>query len=128
MTTLITEDVQARVAEAAACGELIVQRCGSCGRWVWFPRTVCPHCFEDTLEWNTASGSGTVITFSIVHKPQQPAYLTHVPIVFALVLLDEGCEMATTLMGDDRTSVAIGDRVRLAPDGWSRLPQFRLER
>lgn len=128
MSTLISEDIRTRVGEAARQGKLTVQRCGSCGRWVWFPRAVCPHCFEDALEWSTASGYGTVITFSIVHKPQQQEYLTHVPIVFALVRLDEDCEMAATLIGDDRTSVGIGDRVRLAPEGWSRLPQFQLER
>jgi uncharacterized OB-fold protein len=111
-----------------ASSQVQVQHCGACGRWNWFPRPVCPSCFQRALEWRDAGGGGTIKTFTIVHRTHQPRYEPHVPIVLALVRLDEGCEMVTSLVGAKRYEARIGDRVRAtAEDAWSTLVQFELE-
>jgi uncharacterized OB-fold protein len=125
----LSTDGRALLERAAARGELAVQRCTRCDRWVWFPRPACPYCFERSLEWGRPSGRGTVLSFTVIRRPHRPDDLPFVPIVLALIELAEGCQMAASLVGDDRTDARIGDPVRVTAAGrWSRLPQFALAR
>lgn len=113
---------QAHVAEAAKSGALVVQRCTRCRRWIWFPRAICPNCFEHSLEWRRASGRGTVLSFAVIHRTHDERYEPFVPIVLALIRLDEGCEMVATVVREDRARTRVGDRVRLATsERWSQL-------
>jgi uncharacterized OB-fold protein len=124
---LTAVDYSALVSDGADRGELRVQRCTRCERWIWFPRIACPYCFERSLEWRSASGQGTVVTASVIYRQHRRDYDQYVPIVLALIRLDEGCEMISNILGENRSDVKIGDRVRLAPGGrWSTLPQFEL--
>ena len=41
-------------------GVLRIQRCAECSRHVFYPRTVCPHCLSDRLEWVTEIGRAHV--------------------------------------------------------------------
>lgn len=124
---LTAVDYPGLVSGAADDGELRVQCCTRCERWIWFPRVACPYCFRRSLEWRYASGQGTVVTASVIHRQHRRDYDQHVPIVLALIRLDEGCEMVSNILGENRTDVKIGDRVRLTRDRrWSTLPQFEL--
>ncbi len=51
------------------------------------------------------------MTFTIVWRPQTPAFET--PYVIAVVLLDEGVDMLTNLIAVDPAQVSIGARVRV---------------
>lgn len=116
-------------AEAIAQGALPLQQCRACDGWVWFPRVVCPSCFENALEWREASGNGEIAAVSIVHRTHHKDYEPHVPIVLVLVELEEGARMVSSLLGENRLEASIGDRVRVTAKGrWSTLPQFELER
>jgi hypothetical protein len=45
------------------------------------------------------------------------------------IALDEGVEIISTIVGDDRLEAQLDDRVRYADEGrWSVLPQFQLAR
>ncbi|MGH7102312.1 MAG: Zn-ribbon domain-containing OB-fold protein [Acetobacteraceae bacterium] len=46
--------------EAAKKGVLLVRRCTDCGRAHHYPRALCPFCFSDRGEWQSASGNGTI--------------------------------------------------------------------
>ncbi|MBX6352530.1 MAG: Zn-ribbon domain-containing OB-fold protein [Thermoflavifilum sp.] len=108
-------------------GVLRIQRCASCGRHVFYPRLLCPHCFSDQLSWVEASGAGRIHTYTVVHRAFGP-FQADVPYVVALVDLDEGVRMMTRILGD-RSSVRIGARVRVefveADEGLV-LPYFRV--
>ncbi len=53
-------------------GELRLQCCKECGKQIYFPRTLCPYCGSNALEWRLASGRGTVYSTTIVRqKPER---------------------------------------------------------
>jgi uncharacterized OB-fold protein len=109
-------------------GKLLRQRCESCGCVPSYPRVACPRCFEPLL-WFEASGRGTIRTFSVLQRTHSQKYEEHLPIVLVRVELEDGGELISTLVGDDRLEAGIGAAVQFAgSDGWSLLPQFRLAR
>ncbi len=98
--------------EAARRHELRIQRCRSCREHVFYPRYNCPHCGSRELDWVTASGRGTVYTFTVARRPTHPAFADRVPYVIAIVELDEGPRLTTNIVGCDPGAVRIGMRVR----------------
>jgi uncharacterized protein len=91
-----------------ACRErrLIVQRCATCATHVFIPQSFCPECLGTELEWVESSGRGVVVTYTVVWRPQTPAF--DAPYVVAVVRLDEGWEMMTNVVDVDPESVDIG--------------------
>jgi len=92
----------------AARRELMVQRCRSCGAHQLFARPFCLACDAAELEWVRSSGFGTVYSMTTVHRQASPDF--PVPYVNALVELDEGPRLLTTIVGGP---CAIGDRVQV---------------
>lgn len=92
------------------------------------PRHLCPQCWSDQLEWVESAGTGSVYSFSIVHRAPTPDFATRAPYVIAMVELAEGPRMFANVIGDDALSVSIGDRVQVAFEDrgeGARVPQFR---
>jgi hypothetical protein len=87
-------------------GEFRVQRCNACGSWIFIPQPVCASCFSEDLEWTPTSGRGTVYSYTVVHRPQQPQF--RVPYVVAIVEFEEGFHMLTNLIDIDPDAVKIG--------------------
>ena len=100
--------------DAARRGELVVQRCRRCGLWVHYPRAVCPGCMESDLSFEAVSGRGSVYSFTWAHRPSGQAFAPRVPYVVALVELEEGVRLMTTLVDARPDDVAVGRPVRLA--------------
>jgi uncharacterized OB-fold protein len=91
-----------------------------------FPRIACPGCFGE-LEWFDATGRGRVFTFGVVRRPHDARFEPELPIVLAVVELDEGALLISAIVGDDRLETAIGSAVAIAGEGrFTTLPQFRL--
>lgn len=110
--------------EAIGSGRFQIQRCQACGRHVFYPRLVCPHCGGGPLEWVPASGRASVHSYTVVHRAP-PAFAGDVPYVVALVDLEEGPRMMTRLLGIEPGDVEIGMPVRVAIEGDPPLPYFR---
>ena len=109
-------------------GELRVQRCRQCQQPRFYPRLLCPKCWSDDAEWVVTSGVGTIYSYSVVHRSPWEALADEVPYVVALVDLDDGVRLFTTIT-DDPDLVRIGSRVlvsfrKLSPD--VSLPVFSL--
>ena len=75
-----------------------LQKCGDCGRFVFYPRVMCPHCGSRDLSWTRVSGRGRLHSFCIPHRHPSPAFQPDLPYVVALVELDEGARLMTTLV------------------------------
>jgi hypothetical protein len=108
-----------------------VQRCNACGRFVFFPRALCPNCFSDRLEWTPVSGRGVVHAFTIPHRHPSPAFQPDLPYVVAIVELEEGVRLMTNLVGvaPDPTKIAVDMPVEVVYDDVTdeiTLPKFRL--
>jgi uncharacterized OB-fold protein len=83
------DNVSAPYWEAAARGELLIQRCPDCGRRQFYPRAVCTGCGGDP-EWERASGRGAVHTFTVVRQSYAKPFRDELPYVVAMIELDEG--------------------------------------
>ncbi|GBD12944.1 hypothetical protein HRbin24_00965 [bacterium HR24] len=94
--------------EGARRGELRLQRCRSCGEYVFYPRSLCPHCLSPELGWTTASGRGHVYTYTVVRRPAHPGFRDEVPYVLAIVELEEGPRLTTNIVGVAPEEVRIG--------------------
>lgn len=72
----------------------------------------CSHCLSETLEWTPVSGKGTLYSYSVVHRPQTPAF--EAPYVVAIVELAEGPRLLTDLIDVDPQKVSVGMAVEVA--------------
>ncbi|MCU1657185.1 MAG: hypothetical protein JWO57_1841 [Pseudonocardiales bacterium] len=92
---------------AAAEGRILLQRCAGC-ELVWHPPApVCPGCRGDVLEWFASSGRGTLYSYTRVEHAAHAAVADAVPYLVALVDLDEGPRVVTSLVGvDDASAVS----------------------
>jgi uncharacterized OB-fold protein len=100
--------------DAAREGRLLIKRCRSCGRAHHYPRPFCPYCWSHEVAWEDARGTGSVYTFSIVHKNDLPPFNERVPYVAAVVELDEGPRMMTNVVDCDIDDVAVEMPVEVA--------------
>ena len=89
-----------------------LQQCDDCGKWVFFPRAHCPHCFSRRLSWKTISGEGELHTFTLSRLPTLPELADELPQKLAVVELDEGPHINTTLVGLDEDQIKVGMRVK----------------
>lgn len=125
--------------DGCARGELLVQRCGACGKFLWQPRPVCSSCQMPEPAWTKVSGDGIVASWTVMRPPTLPAYAEMVPFVVLLVELKEGVRLLGYLVDDagrllktDGTAegVRMGAAVRLrfhSQAGFS-LPSWTLAR
>jgi uncharacterized protein len=115
--------------EGTARGEFLVQRCRACREAIFYPRPACPHCGHTELDWEPASGRGTVHTFSVARRPTHPAFRDSEPYVVAIVELAEGPHVTTNIVDCEPDEVRIDLPVELVfdepgEDGFA-LPLFR---
>ncbi len=98
--------------EGIAQGELRIQRCDDCSRYVFYPRAICPHCHSNSLSWVIASGKGTIYSYTIAHQAFGP-YADEAPFVIAIIELEEGVRMMTRIVDNPHERVTIGAAVRV---------------
>jgi len=115
--------------DGCAAGELRLQRCraADCGKPYFYPRPVCPECGSRDVEWFTASGRAILYSYVINYRPA-PGFEDEVPYAIAVVQLDEGPRMMTSIAGLPATPEALvldmPLRVRFEPRGDMMLPVF----
>jgi uncharacterized OB-fold protein len=88
---------------------------------------VCPACGSRNVEWFTASGRATLYSYVINHRPA-PGFEDDAPYAIAVVELDEGPRMMTSIVGVPATPEALELdmplRVRFEQRGDVSLPVF----
>jgi uncharacterized protein len=107
--TLITAPFWAGLKE----GRILVQNCQDCGGWVFYPRSHCSHCLSDRLEWRQVTGAATLYTFTITRQPTAPHFADEVPQLLAVVELEGGIRMTTTLVNVAESDIRVG--MKLVP-------------
>jgi len=100
--------VLARHQAALNEGRFLIQRCGSCGKAVYFPRELCPHCGHAELAWEHPAGTGTVYAVTTVRRKPEAGGDCNV----SLIDLDEGVRLMSRVEGVPSSDVRIGQRVR----------------
>jgi uncharacterized OB-fold protein len=92
---------------------LKIQKCVPCGRFIHYPQTLCPGCFGDELVWEPVSGKGRVLTWSVAHRAQHPAFKPLVPFAIVVADMDEGFRMVANLHGIELDELRPGLPVRI---------------
>jgi uncharacterized OB-fold protein/acyl dehydratase len=110
----------------ATRGDLLIQRCSSCGTLRHPPRPACGAC--RSFEWDTvrANGRGEVYSHVTVHHPVVPPF--EAPYDVALIQLDEGVRLVSNVIGVAPEDVRIGMPVEVVfekVDEELTLPLFR---
>lgn len=114
--------------EATARHELTYQACDDCGTIAQRPTTVCGACLSRALSWRPSAGLGSLYSWTVVHRPQHPTFV--VPYAPAIVALDEGFHLVSSIIGCHPDDLAAGLRLTVefhpASDAIV-LPYFRPE-
>ena len=98
----------ARLAE----GRLVTTRCAGCGETAWPPRGFCPSCGSDGFDWAELPSEGVIHAFTVQEAGLPSGF--EGPRVFAIVKVG-GHRIFSIIVGTEPGTVAIGQRVRLAP-------------
>ncbi|MDF1669795.1 MAG: OB-fold domain-containing protein [Roseovarius sp.] len=93
--------------DGLAKGQIHIQQCDDCERFIFFPRVLCPHCKGQSLTWRAASGDGTVYTTTTVRrKPERGGDYN-----ICMVELAEGVRMMSRVDDISPDNVKIGQPV-----------------
>jgi hypothetical protein len=98
--------------EALTRHEVQIQQCSDCEAWIYYPRAFCPECLSPDLEWKQVSGSGTLYSFTIARRPTAPFWADEVPQLIAVVELDEGPRLTSTLCNVEEGDIRVGMRLK----------------
>lgn len=98
----------AQFAARLAQGHFEIQRCESCGRHLFMPRVLCPHCGDARLTWTAPDGRGEVYSSTTVRRRAESGGDYNV----AIIALDEGPHLMSRVEGVPADAVRIGMRVR----------------
>ena len=93
--------------EAAKRHELVMPRCTTCDHLFFYPRSECPRCLSNHLEWVRVSGRGRLHTYTIVYQPANAAFRDDTPYIYAVVQLDEGPRMVSNVVQCDLDVVKV---------------------
>jgi uncharacterized OB-fold protein len=97
--------------DGARAGELRIQRCGQCGLLRHPPGPMCPECGATKPTYLVSEGRGEVYSYTVHHHPPLPG--KELPLVVALVELDEGVRVLGELPDVDPGEVHVGMAVEV---------------
>ena len=89
-------------------GELWLQQCDGCARQIFYPRTLCPYCGGNHLQWRRASGAGTVYSTTVVRQRPERGGDYNV----AIIELAEGARLLSRVEGIAADAVRIDMKVQ----------------
>jgi uncharacterized protein len=83
--------------DAAREGRLVYQRCRQCDHIPRLPARTCAACGGGELDWLTSSGKGHLYSWTVVWRPQHPAF--SIPYAPAVMAVEEGWWLMTAVIG-----------------------------
>lgn len=85
--------------QALDAGRFLVSRCPACARHSFPPKPICPHCWNDHVEWEEIATTGSLYSWTRVHAG--PAIFDpDLPFAIGVVDLAIGVRLATPLIGN----------------------------
>lgn len=110
-------------------GRLRIQRCSQCGTHLFYPVYMCHECTSQKLDWVDASGRGSIHSYTVIYRAPYAGLGDSGPYTVALVELEEGPIMMSSIVDVAPETVRVGDKVRVEFQHVSddiALPVFRL--
>src|SRR3981081_3806240 len=68
-------------------GELVIQKCATCGALGMYPRHACPACQSEELGWQRASGRGGLHSFTVLRLGAPQGFEVDLPYALGVVNL-----------------------------------------
>lgn len=93
-------------------GRVMIQFCPDCRQHIFYPRSHCPGCLRPDPEWREVTGNGHIHSFTVAREPTAPQFADETPLVLAIIELDEGPRLTSTILGASPDGVVIGTRVQ----------------
>ena len=107
-TTAPTTGLQSRHQALLDQGQFTIQHCLGCNKFVYFPRSVCPHCGHGELALVPPKGAGQVFAVTTIRrKPDAGGNYN-----LSLIELDEGVRLMSRVEGVAPEQVKVGQRVQ----------------
>ena len=103
-----SEGIQVRHLAELDAGRFLIQHCAACGKHIYFPREVCPHCGSEALALVEPKGTGTVYAVTTVSRKADAGGDLNV----SLIDLDEGVRLMSRVANLKPDAVKIGQRVK----------------
>jgi uncharacterized OB-fold protein len=94
-------------------GELMIKRCGGCGRHHHPRRMLCYDCGSDDMRWVRTEGPGEVYTFSTVYRAPTERLQEETPYTVGIVRLPEGVFFFSRLSPADGEGITVGAQADL---------------
>lgn len=95
---------------------LLLQKCDACGAVRHYPRPVCDQCYSMDYGWQEAIGKGTVHSWTVSHHAFHFSFKKDLPMINALVDLDEGVRLNCQMTGIEADDVVSGMAVEVKFD------------
>ncbi len=95
----VPDEASREFFEGARQGRFMLQRCGGCGACRFVARERCDACRSREYTWEQASGRATVVSFAVMHQRYHPAFYDELPYPLAVVELEEGPRLITSVVG-----------------------------
>lgn len=112
----ILDELSEHWQQAAREGRFLIQRRKHDGGYQWYPRAHSLGTLDTDVEWVEASGSGTLHTFTVVHRTANAEFAEDCPYVLAIVELDEGPRVTTRIVDADPRTLHCDQPVRVRLD------------
>lgn len=97
---MATSEIIQGFPDGLAKGDLLIQKCNSCQQLNLYPRYACPHCQSDDLGWQAATGTGTLMSFTVLRAGAPEGFGDDLPYALGVVRLDEGVQLLSRLVPD----------------------------
>jgi uncharacterized OB-fold protein len=117
--------------DAAGADRLAIRRCTHCSHPLSPEARTCTACGSTDLNWDTATGSATLVSWAVVHHPPHPDFAQQVPFPIGLVELEEGPWINARIVGADPDGLRAGLSLRVAfvhPEVGDSYPVFQVDR
>ena len=98
--------------KALAQGQLRMQRCCECGTFRHPPSPICHKCASFEMEWTPLGGGARLYSFTVARQSVHTSLDAKMPYDIALVDLDEGVRMVSSISGIAASDLRIGMRLK----------------
>jgi uncharacterized OB-fold protein len=110
-----------------AQGKLMAGKCTHCGKIHLPPRPLCDRCFHQTFTWREISGTGKLVTYSVIHvAPEQFQHMA--PYAVGIVELENGLKLPSMITGTTRLRIGMTLTIDLttctAAQPWPQWPRY----
>lgn len=123
----MSDDLDKPFWDAAARHEFALHRCQACKTYYW-PASNCLEHGPDAMAWVKASGKGTLHTYTIIHRPFNPAFKDDIPYNVAVVETAEGPLVFSNIVGCPNEDIRVGMKLEVIFDDVETgvtIPRFR---